>query len=105
MTPSKFIYLQRYVIIGSFIIAAAVSPGRRPVDQTLIAAPIIGFYYMAAFVIWLADRRRHPAALVPAVAPSGASSFTSESGSPEARPWLADVLPRRANRIIDLRSI
>lgn len=52
LQPKKLIKKQRLVILGSFIIAAILTPTPDPFNQTLMAAPIIALYQTSVGVVW-----------------------------------------------------
>jgi len=48
----------RQVIMGAFVFAAVATPSGDPYTMTALAVPMIGLYYIAAFVSVITDRRR-----------------------------------------------
>ncbi|MBI4295264.1 MAG: twin-arginine translocase subunit TatC [Chloroflexi bacterium] len=48
---------QRLAVVGAFVIAAIVTPTFDPVNQTLVAAPLIVLYELGIFLAWLARRK------------------------------------------------
>lgn len=63
LKPSKLMKVQRYVIVGSFIIAAIISPTPDIMNQLLLALPIIAMYNLGVLIVWLQNRRQQPAAV------------------------------------------
>ncbi len=62
VTPLKPLSLfkkQRIVILGSFIIAAILTPTPDPINQTIMAVPIIGLYQASVVVVWRDGRKGH----------------------------------------------
>lgn len=59
LSPAKLMKKQRVVILASFIIAAILTPTPDPINQTLMAAPIIVLYQSSIGVIWHTNRRAH----------------------------------------------
>jgi sec-independent protein translocase protein TatC len=57
MSPKKLIKKQRVVILASFIIAAILTPTPDPINQVLMAAPIIGLYQTSVGVVWRDNKR------------------------------------------------
>ena len=57
LTPRKMIGAQRYIIVGSFIIAAVVTPTPDPFNQTLMAAPLIVLYQVGIVLVYLVNRK------------------------------------------------
>src|SRR5258708_26497576 len=50
----KFMMAQwKYAIVISFIVAALVTPTPDPVNQTILAVPMIALYFLGVFVAWL----------------------------------------------------
>lgn len=57
LTPHLMMQKQRFVILGSFIVAAILTPTPDPVNQTLMAVPIIMLYQSSIGVVWHANKR------------------------------------------------
>src|SRR5690606_20255917 len=57
LTPRLLMKKQRFVILGSFIVAAIITPTPDPLNQTLMALPIIGLYQSSIGVVWQSNRR------------------------------------------------
>jgi sec-independent protein translocase protein TatC len=53
----------RWVIVGSFLLSAVITPSGDPVTQTIVAVPIIALYGVGLLVSWLFRRREDPAAV------------------------------------------
>jgi sec-independent protein translocase protein TatC len=49
--------LQSYIIVGSFIVAAILTPTPDPLNQTIMALPIILLYEISMVITWLVNRR------------------------------------------------
>lgn len=58
LTPRKLMSYQRHIIVGSFIVAAIITPTPDPWNQTLLAAPVIVMYQLGITLVWVANRRR-----------------------------------------------
>lgn len=58
LKPSGMFKAQKYVILGSFIVAAILTPTPDPINQLLMALPIILLYQVSIIVIWVANRSR-----------------------------------------------
>lgn len=56
--PSSFAKKRKMAIIGAFIAAAIFTPTFDPINQTLLASPIIVLYEMGIWLSKLANRRR-----------------------------------------------
>lgn len=71
LQPRKLMSVERYVILGSFIIGAILTPTPDPVNQSLMSVPIIITYQIGVVLVWLTNRskRRHaaPAPLFPEI--------------------------------------
>lgn len=57
LKPQSLIKKQRLVILVSFIIAAILTPTPDPMNQTLMAIPIIGLYQTSIGVVWQDNKR------------------------------------------------
>lgn len=57
LSPKVLMQKQRVVILASFIIAALVTPTPDPLNQTLMALPIIALYQSSIGVVWQSNRR------------------------------------------------
>lgn len=55
--PGKLMRIQRWVILISFIVAALLTPTPDPINQTIMALPIILLYQLSVILIWFANRR------------------------------------------------
>lgn len=55
--PGKLMGLQRYVVLFSFILAAILTPTPDPMNQLLMALPIIFLYQFSVGLVWLTNRR------------------------------------------------
>jgi sec-independent protein translocase protein TatC len=62
LKPRKLMSWERYVIAGSFIIGALLTPTPDPFNQALMSIPIIITYQIGVVIIWLGNRRSMPAA-------------------------------------------
>lgn len=66
LTPSRLAGGTRYVVLGSFVVSAVITPTPDPVNQLLMAGPIILLYFVSAGVVVVGNlrKRRHPAPVV-----------------------------------------
>lgn len=55
--PRKLMGLERFVILGAFIVAAIISPTPDITNQAILAVPIIGMYQVGVLLVWLQNRR------------------------------------------------
>lgn len=60
MGPGKLFSKQRWVIVASFIIAAFATPTADPINQAIMAAPLIILFNVSVVVVWMQSisRRR-----------------------------------------------
>ncbi|SRR5260221_5898431 len=52
VTPKFMMAQWKYAIVISFIVAAIVTPTPDPVNQTILAVPMIALYFLGVFVAW-----------------------------------------------------
>ncbi len=57
----------KWALLASFIIAAVITPSPDVVNQTVLAAPMIGLYLLGVLVAWLFGKKRQAAAETSAV--------------------------------------
>lgn len=55
--PRHLIKQQRWVILFSFIIAAILTPTPDPINQFIMAAPVIFLYQVSVGLVWIKNRR------------------------------------------------
>lgn len=84
LKPSQLIGGTRYVILGSFIISAVITPTPDPLNQALMAGPIIALYFVSVLVVAVANsiRRRRYKPIVPDMPTAGIEALLSDT-SPE----------------------
>lgn len=58
LKPGKLMGFQRHIIIGSFVVAAVISPTPDAVNQTLLAAPMVLMYQIGIVLVWLVNRKK-----------------------------------------------
>lgn len=58
LKPSKLMKLQRFVIVGAFILGAIISPTPDIMNQAFLAVPIIAMYQLGVGLVWLQNRAR-----------------------------------------------
>jgi sec-independent protein translocase protein TatC len=56
LKPGKLMKWQRYIIVGSFILAAIITPTPDPFNQLLMAGPIIILYQLSILFIWIINK-------------------------------------------------
>jgi len=57
LKPKKLLHLQRYVIVGSFIIALILPFTYDPISQFVVAIPIIFLYYLSILIVLISNRK------------------------------------------------
>ncbi len=60
LDPGSLMRIQRWVILISFILAAILTPTPDPMNQFLMALPIILLYQFSVMLIWGVNRRKKP---------------------------------------------
>ncbi|MDB5176307.1 MAG: Sec-independent protein translocase subunit TatC, sec-independent protein translocase protein TatC [Candidatus Saccharibacteria bacterium] len=58
LKPGRMMGMQRYIILGSFILAAILTPTPDPFNQTMMAAPMILLYQVSIFLVILTNKGR-----------------------------------------------
>lgn len=58
LKPGTLMKQQSKIILGSFVVAALVSPTPDALNQSLLASPIIVMYQIGIVLIWLRNRKR-----------------------------------------------
>ena len=58
MTPGGLVRGWKWAILGSFVISAVVTPSPDVVNQSALAAPMIGLYALGVLVAWIFGRDR-----------------------------------------------
>ncbi len=61
LKPGGMMKFQRYVIVFSFILAAVLTPTPDPLNQAIMALPIIFLYQVGIIMVWVTNRgsRKH----------------------------------------------
>lgn len=57
LTPKKLMSAQRGIIVGSFVVAAIISPTPDALNQALLASPVIVMYQFGILMIWRKNAR------------------------------------------------
>ena len=89
--PGRLMRHQRWVILVSFILAAVITPTPDPLNQLILAAPIVLMYQFSVGLIWAQNRRNKKKVtniipnqavyIVPTILPTRAGSFTQGQSS------------------------
>lgn len=103
--PRKLMGLQRWVILVSFIVAAILTPTPDPLNQAIMAAPIILLYQFSVLIVMFQNRRLNRARAVtnsesaswekPAE-PVPADASSAAIAQPRPRPVFMDIIPPHA---------
>jgi sec-independent protein translocase protein TatC len=56
LSPSRLFSATRFVILGSFIVAAIITPTPDPLNQALMAGPVILLYFVSAGLVMIINR-------------------------------------------------
>ena len=59
LKPSQMMKAQRYVILVSFIVAAILTPTPDPVNQFIMAFPIVLLYQVSILIVWSMNRKSY----------------------------------------------
>lgn len=57
LKPKKLMHYQDKIILGSFIVAAIISPTPDALNQALLASPMIVMYQAGIILVWLRNRK------------------------------------------------
>lgn len=58
LRPKKLLFATKWVVLGSFIIAAIITPTPDPFNQTIMAGPIIILYLMSVALVKMVNQKR-----------------------------------------------
>ena len=61
VSARMFSRFRKYWVVIAFILGAIITPTFDPVNQTLVAAPLLALYEVGIFLAWLAGRSRRKA--------------------------------------------
>lgn len=70
LSPKKLMSFQPYLLLGSFAIAAIITPTPDVLNQTLLALPIVVMYQLGVAVVMLRNKGRVPQQPAPAATPA-----------------------------------
>ncbi|MGC1176814.1 MAG: twin-arginine translocase subunit TatC [Candidatus Saccharimonadales bacterium] len=94
LSPKKMMSTERYVIVISFIVAAVLTPTPDPLNQTIMALPIILLYQVSIGLVWFVNRRsKRKAATTPKIA---APRGPVQNALPTPAPQTAARIPTLA---------
>ena len=88
LTPGGLMRAQPHIILGSFIVAAVISPTPDALNQVLLASPIVVMYQAGIIAVWVTNRsaRRKRAVRGRSEAPRKIPQIASTSSAPRSRP-------------------
>lgn len=69
LKPGKMMGAQRYIILASFVIAAILTPTPDPINQAIMAVPVVLLYQLSIIMVWLVNRVSKPVATKPVPQP------------------------------------
>lgn len=58
LKPSKLMKLQKFVVVGAFILGAMISPTPDIMNQAFLAVPIIAMYQLGVILVWIQNGAR-----------------------------------------------
>lgn len=111
LTPKKLMNYQRHMIVGSFIVAAVISPTPDALNQTLLASPMVVMYQIGIITIWLRNRkarvapRRNSPEVVAALIPPKLSSKHSQATLNTTDLTVRPASPNQAMPKVVLRPV
>jgi sec-independent protein translocase protein TatC len=94
LKPRSLIKNERWFILGSFILAVLMNPTPNPIDQIMLAGPMILMYQVGILLVWLVNRRTKPA-----LATTAAINVESSDVAAELPQAAASTKPSRASRM------
>ncbi len=68
LQPGPLMRAQRYVLVLSFIVAAVLTPTPDPINQAIMAVPVILLYQISIVLIWLVNYKKKKTVQFPAIA-------------------------------------
>ena len=90
LKPSKLMKHQDKMLVGSFIVAAVISPTPDALNQSLLASPLVVMYQIGIIIIWAKHRkeakraRSRTAVCAEVVAPPALPAPTAPAAAPHA---------------------
>lgn len=86
LKPGGMMGAQRWVILISFIVAAILTPTPDPMNQMIMAVPVIVLYQVSILLVWLVNRKKFANPIV-----DNNNQAPTESSSPVRAPRLLNV--------------
>jgi sec-independent protein translocase protein TatC len=66
LSPGGMMKLQRWIILGGFIVAAILTPTPDPLNQIIMASPMVVLYQFSIIYVWWYNSRMRKSASLPA---------------------------------------
>jgi sec-independent protein translocase protein TatC len=98
LKPRKMIKAQRFIILGSFIVAAVLTPTPDPFNQTIMALPIVALYQLSVLLVWWVNRKHKEPKLGSELVPLETNSNQSEEVRQLRQSMLASFTIDAAHR-------
>jgi sec-independent protein translocase protein TatC len=94
LKPMQMMKAQRYIIVGSFIVAAILTPTPDPFNQMMMAAPMVILYQFSIAMIWCTNRKRNRGAYTAdLVSEEAYDTIMHEDTAPEPLPERRQLRP------------
>lgn len=58
LRPQTLLSAWRYALVGTFVVAAAITPSGDPISLLALSVPMIVLYFLAILIGWIVQRRR-----------------------------------------------
>jgi len=58
LTPQTLLRAWRYAVVGTFVVAAAITPSGDPISLLALSGPMIVLYFLAILIGWVVQRHR-----------------------------------------------
>ncbi len=101
LKPSGMMKAQKYVILGSLMSAAVLTPTPDPFNMLIMAVPMVFLYQFSIGLVWLINRKRPPEATkTPTAAVTPVGSYALASAMPEEPKTPREQLPSQVVRDI-----
>ena len=103
--PGRLMHIQRYVVLFSFIVAAILTPTPDPINQIIMALPIILLYQFSIALIWFVNRREkrfvvEPVLIAPTPAVYGTAAYNAPTSVPSPLPQAPTAASARKPQLI-----
>ena len=93
LKPSQLLGATRYVVLGSFIVSAIITPTPDPLNQTLMAGPIILLYFFSVGLVAVTNRAKRRRASKPVVPEVSSASIDAVLADEQSLLTPAPVIP------------